>query len=100
MKQTIKGWTVGLIHQKGYKFFLGRNKSSEGVWYADTYTSPCEYPVYAHLFKTADEALEFWKTCYYEPYEGKGVFVPIPVEIELSVEVKGLGFSWNGLINT
>lgn len=99
MKQTIKGWTVGLVHKtaKGYKLFLGRNKSSEGAWLARIYTSPCDRSVYANLFDTADEALEFWKA-HHKNLESNFEFTPIPVEIELSVEVKGLGFSWNGLI--
>lgn len=97
MKQTFKGWTLGLIHTKGYKLFLGRYKTSEDVWYATTYSNPCEYYVYRNLFNTPEEALDFWKVCYYEPYEGKDVFTPIPVEIELTVDVKGLGFDWNGL---
>lgn len=97
MKQTFKGWTIGLIHPKGHKFFLGRYKTDEGKWYATAYHNPCEWYVYANLFNTADEALEFWKTCDYEAYEGKDVFAAIPIQVELSVEVKGLGFDWNGL---
>lgn len=97
MKQTFKGWTVGLIHPNGHKLFLGRYKTSEGVWYATTYQNPCEWYVYGNLFDTAQEALDFWDTCYYEPYEGKDAFTPIPVKIELTVDVQGLGFDWNGL---
>ena len=97
MKQTIKGWTVGLIGPNKEKLFLGRYLTQERKWYATTYTTPCDYYVYSKLFNSAEEALDFWNKCNYQPYEGKDAFTPIPLKIELTVDVQGLGFDWNGL---
>lgn len=98
MKQTIKGWTVGLIGPHKEKLFLARYQTPEGKWYYTTYTTPCEYYVYSNLFDSAKEAMYFWDRCNYQPYEGKDAFTPIPVKIELTVDVQGLGFDWNGII--
>jgi hypothetical protein len=97
MTQIIKGWTVGLIDQNDCKMFLGRYRGHDGTWVASIYYHPCNYEVFSHLFKSAEEALEFWNNCDYETYGGKGKFKAIPVEIELSLAVNGLGFDWNGI---
>jgi len=97
MKQTFKGWGVGLIDKYNLKLFLGRYKTSEGVWYARMYYNPCEHNVRSCLFKTSEEALDFWKNCYLADFVSKDSFTVIPIHIEYSVEVQGLGFDWNGI---
>ena len=97
MKHIICGWTVGLTDRNGRTFFLGRHRTAEGVWYANTQKNPLSHDVYSALFDTPDEAMDFWKNCYYENLDGKDSYTPIPVKIDLSVEVSGLGFEWNGI---
>ena len=42
--------------------------------------------------------MSFYKKCILDDLSyDKDAFTPIPVKIELSVEVRGLGFDWNGL---
>ena len=97
MKQTIRGWTIGLKDSSGKNFFLGIYETSEGMRYARTCKTPLEKDVCSNLFKTPEKALDFWDTCYFEMLDGKAAYTPIPLEIELTVEVKGLGFDWNGI---
>ena len=98
MKQTIRGWKIGLKDGEGRKFFLGRYRTSpRGSWKATMCYSPLERRVFSNLFDSADEAISFWKTCKYNPYMGKEWYTPIPVKLEMSVDVIGLGFDWNGI---
>lgn len=97
MKQTFKGWTVGLTDSKGRKYFLGVHTTTEGTRYGIVHDTPLEKGVYDNLFESEENALEFWKTCYWEYLEGKSSFTSIPVKIEISVDVSALGFDWNGV---
>ena len=96
MKQTFKGWTVGLTDIKGRKYFLGVHTTAEGTRYGTVHDTPLEKGVYGNLFESEENALEFWKTCYWEYLEDKKSLASIPVKIEISVDVSALGFDWNG----
>ena len=97
MKQTFKGWTVGLTSGRGHKYFLGQHTTAEGVKYGDLHSTPLEEGVYDCLFASGEEALEFWKTCYWEYLIDKKKLTSIPVKIEISLDVSALGFDWNGV---
>lgn len=97
MKQTFKGWTVGLTDSKGRKYFLGVHKTAEGTRYGTLHDTPLEKGVYDNLFESEENALEFWKTCFWEYLESKNSLTSIPVKIEISVDVSALGFGWNGV---
>ena len=97
MKQTFKGWTVGLTDSKGRKYFLGIYETAEGTRYGALHDTPLENGVYDKLFKTEEDALEFWKTCFWEYLESKNSLASIPVKIEISVDVSALGFDWIGV---
>lgn len=97
MKQTFKGWTVGLTDSEGCKYFLGVYKNADGTRYGTVHATPLEKGVYDNLFESEDDALEFWNTCYWGYFEGKSSLTSIPVKIEISVDVSALGFDWNGM---
>ena len=97
MKQIFRGWTVGLIDNKGHKYFLGVHKTAEGTRYGTVHATPLEKGVYDNLFESKENALEFWKTCYWEYLEDKSSLASIPVKIEISADVSALGFDWNGI---
>lgn len=100
MKHTFKGWAVGLTDTEKKIWFLGPHETSDGDkdwWCGGIYRSPCVPNVYENLFNTSGEALSFYKKCIFDPLYDKEDFTPIAVKVELSVEVKGLGFEWNGL---
>jgi hypothetical protein len=96
MKQTFKGWTVGLVDSNGRKYFLGVYKTAEGTWCGTVHDTLLEKNVYSGLFESKEEALEFWKTCYWEHLESKSSLTSIPVKIEISIDVAALGFDWSG----
>ena len=95
MKQTFKGWTIGLTDSKGRKYFLGVYKTAEGTRYGTIHDTPLEEGVYDNLFESEENALDFWNTCYWEYLESKSSLTSIPVKIEISVDVSALGFDWN-----
>ena len=97
MKQTFKGWTVGLIDGRGHKYFLGQHTTAEGTKYGDLNNTPLEEGVYDCLFASGEEALEFWKKCYWGYLMDKKSFKALPVKIEISFDVSALGFDWNGI---
>lgn len=91
MKQTFKGWTVSLTDSKGHKYFLGVHKTAEGTNYGTIHDTPLEKGVYDNLFESKENALMFWKTCFWEYLEDKNSLASIPVKIEISVDVSALG---------
>ena len=97
MKQTFKGWTVGLTDDSGHKYFLGVYTTPEGVKYGILRYTPLEKGVHDCLFASEEEALEFWKTCVWEYLIDKKKLTSIPVKIEISLDVSALGFDWNGV---
>ena len=97
MKQTFKGWTVGLTDSNGRKYFLGVYSTVEGTRYGTVHDAPLEKNVYSGLFESKEEALEFWKTCYWEYLIDKKSLKVLPVKIEISLDVSALGFDWNGV---
>ena len=97
MKQTFKGWTVGLTDCSGRKHFLGVYETAEGTRYGTVHDTPLTKDVYDNLFESEENALEFWKTCHWEYFEDKSSLTSIPVKIEISVDVSALGFGWNGV---
>lgn len=97
MKQTFKGWTVGLTDDRGHKYFLGQHTTAEGTKYGDLNNTPLEEGVYDCLFASGEEALEFWKKCYWEYLVDKKSLKALPVKIEVSLDVSALGFDWNGV---
>lgn len=96
MTHIIKGWTLGL-RCGSERYFLGVHKTSEGVKYGRLCQTPVEKAVYNYLFETPEKATAFWKDCYLEALVGKERFVAVPLKVEISVSVAGLGFEWNGL---
>lgn len=97
MKQTIKGWTLAVTSKERVNApsFLGRYyKTSAGKYFASTYTTPYTPEVIGSLFKTAEDALAFWKELNCDLYGGKDAYNAMPVEIEWSFECKGLGVEW------
>lgn len=97
MKQTFKGWTVGLTEDNGHKYFLGVYTTAEGTKYGILRSTPLERGVYDCLFASEEEALDFWKTCYWEYLVDKKSLKALPVKIEISLDVSALGFDWNGV---
>lgn len=97
MTQTFKGWTIGLTDSDGRKYFLGVHKTAEGVKYGIICNTPLEEGVYDYLFASEEEALEFWKKCYWEYLIDKKQLSSIPVKIEISLDVSALSFDWNGI---
>ena len=96
MKQTFKGWTVGLTDDRGHKYFLGVHETAEGTKYGSLNNTPFDEEVYDCLFASKEEALEFWKTCHWEYLTDKKKLTGIPVKIEISLDVSALGFDWSG----
>jgi len=96
MTQTFKGWTVGL-EDKDHAYFLGVHTTAEGTKYGNVHKTPLEKGVYDQLFSTPEDAMFFWKTCYWEYLAGKKSFKAVPVKIDISVGVSALGFQWNGI---
>ena len=95
MKQIFKGWTVGLTDSNGCKYFLGVHKTAEGTRYGTLHATPLEKSVYDNLFESEENALEFWKICYFEYLGSKSSLIGIPVKIRISVDVSAFGFDWN-----
>lgn len=97
MMQTFKGYTIGLTDNEGRKYFLGVNKTEDGIKYGTVHFTPLEKGVYDNLFESEEDALEFWKTCCWAYFENKSSLASMPVKIEISVDVSALGFDWTGM---
>lgn len=97
MKQTFSGWTVGLTDSNGRKYFLGVHTTAEGTKWGTLHDTPLEEGVYDNLFESEENALNFWKTCYWEYLVGKKHLSSVPVKIEISLDVSALGFDWKGI---
>lgn len=97
MTQIFKGWTVGLTDSEGRKYFLGIHKTAEGTRYGTVHDTPLEKGVYDNLFESEENALEFWKTCYWEYLENKSSLAGLPVKIKISVDVSAPGFNRIGV---
>lgn len=95
--QIFKGWTVGLTDSKGRKYFLGVHETAEGTRYGAMHDTPLEKGVYNNLFESEENALEFWKTCYWKYLVDKRSLESTPVKIEISVDVSARGFHWIGV---
>lgn len=95
MTHIIKGWTLGLIYGSE-RYFLGVHKTAEGVKHGCLCKTPVEKKVYNYLFETPEKATAFWKV-FFEELVGNERFIAVPLKVEISVSVAGLGFEWNGL---
>lgn len=95
MKQIISGWNIALVDKYKCKYFLGRYKTSEGVWYAKMYDNICEHNVFRCMFDSAEKALDFWNTCYLDEFVHKDNFLATPIYIEISIDMSKTEFDRN-----